>query len=347
VIPVLRGTLAVAASACAGFLAVHHATPIDLALPFLCAIAAVVACASHESLLLGVPLLVLIENVFVDERMRLLALGIVVAATFAIALTRTFMHFVQPHLIAVAAILLLRWIPFSDVRLLRELLLLAFAIAIVELLGRTPFAIVIGVLTALVTPAVPLRTLALPLAVLIVAGLARFFGAPRLRLVWPSAIVIAFVALFFPWSGIMARAFPFFLRPVVPEAPQLRLNYALAPRASQRIEVPDNAIALIVSGANVAKLRRGALLGRIEPGGIDVRVGDASDWGYMRRDHFYGSRNPMPRDVAGKIREWGYAAWIDGAGRVPLPPHVRTITVTGDASLPADASLQVEAFELR
>ncbi|HEX7807465.1 MAG TPA: hypothetical protein VF608_02030, partial [Thermoanaerobaculia bacterium] len=85
-IAALRGILAVAASAYAGFLAVHYATPIDLALPLLCAIVAVVACASHSALLLSVPLLVLIENVFVDEKTRLFALGIVIAATFAIGL---------------------------------------------------------------------------------------------------------------------------------------------------------------------------------------------------------------------------------------------------------------------
>jgi hypothetical protein len=86
-------------------------------------------------------------------------------------------------------------------------------------------------------------------------------------------------------------------------------------------------------------------LGRIEPGGRIVRIGDAADWGYMRREQFYGARNPLPRDAAGKIRGYGYAAWVDGAGRIPLPPNARTIRVTADASLPADAALQVESFE--
>ena len=48
---------------------------------------------------------------------------------------------------------------------------------------------------------------------------------------------------------------------------------------------------------------------------------------------------------AGTIRDYGYAAWIDGAGRVALPRGARTIRVTADAALPADASLQVEGFE--
>jgi hypothetical protein len=343
----IRWVLIVAASAYAGHVAVLRGTPVDLALAFLCAVVAVVACASESSLLLGVPLLVLIEYAAVDEGQRLLAIGVVIAAVFAIGVVRRNETRVSAALIAIAAVLVLRWIPFSEVNLVRELLLIAFAIAIVEILHRTAFAIVVATITALITPAFPLRTFALPLAVLTIAALARFFGAPRLKLAWPSAIAIAFVMLFFPWSGIMARAFPYFVRPVVPAGAQLRLNYALAPNDSKRIDVPPEAKALIVSGANVARLRRGALLGHIQPGNIAVRIGDASDWGYMRRDHFFGAHNPLPRDVAGQIRGWGYTAWIDGAGRVALPANARTITVTADASLPADAALQVEAFELR
>jgi hypothetical protein len=53
----------------------------------------------------------------------------------------------------------------------------------------------------------------------------------------------------------------------------------------------------------------------------------------------------LPRDPAGHIREYGYAAWLDGAGRLPLPPGTRTIVVTVDAALPPGALLQVEGFE--
>jgi hypothetical protein len=361
---VIRTVLAIAASAWAGHVAVQHSTPIDLALPFLCGLVALVAV--RESLLLGVPLLILAENVFFDERTRLLAIGIVMAGVMAVALgaapasRKVTEGFASGRWLAaerrvlgrrdvcvpLAIILLLRWIPLPELWL-RELVLLAFAIAIYETLHRTPFAALVAVLTALATPAIPLRTFALPLAVLVVALLSRFFNAPKLQWKWASAVVIAFVALFFPWSGILARAFPFFLRPVLEPRPRLTLNYALNAGAKTTIDVPSDATSLVVSGANVAKLRRGAPLGRIEPGGIEVRIGDAADWGYMRRDHFYGSRNPLPRDVAGTIRGWGYDAWIDGAGRVALPPHARTITVAGDPSLPPGATLQVEAFELR
>jgi hypothetical protein len=109
--------------------------------------------------------------------------------------------------------------------------------------------------------------------------------------------------------------------------------------------VPEGKTHLIVSAANVAHLRRGTILGRIEPGHVDVRVGDAVDWGYMRRDAWHKAHNPMPSDPAGKIRDYGIDAWVDGAGRVALPANARTIRVTADGALPAHAALQVEGFE--
>ena len=76
-----------------------------------------------------------------------------------------------------------------------------------------------------------------------------------------------------------------------------------------------------------------------------IRIGDASDWGYLRHEHFYGTRNPLPHHAAGKLRDYGYAAWVDGAGRIALPPNARTVRVVVDAALPKDAALQVEGFE--
>lgn len=247
--------------------------------------------------------------------------------------------------ITILTTVLLRWIPFENVQLGRELLLLGLCAAIVLVLGRTPFAMMIAVVTALATPAIPLRTLALPLIVLVMAVPARLFGIGRVRLVWPSTVIVAFTLLFFAWSGVVARAFPFFLREAAPELPRHPLAMALAPGESVTLEVPRDARSLIVSGANVAHFRRGAILGRIEPGPLEVRIGDAADWGALRREIAYGARNPLPRDPAGRIRGHGYNAWLDGAGRVPLPRGARSIRVTGDASLPPNATLQVEGFE--
>ncbi|HVG22678.1 MAG TPA: hypothetical protein VND45_00870, partial [Thermoanaerobaculia bacterium] len=241
---------------------------------------------------------------------------------------------------------LLRWIPLAHVQWGRELVLLVLTAAIVVVLGRTPFAIAVGVLTALFTPATPLRTLLVPMAVLFAATLARTFGLPRLRLAWPSAIALGYVMLFFAWSGIVARAFPYFLREQTREHERWQVRHALPASESRTYDVPERATALILSGANVAHFRRGAVLGRIEPGGIVIRIDDAADWGYLRRDAWHRAHNPLPRVTAGKIRDYGYDAWVDGAGRVPLPKGTRTIRVTADAKLPAGASLQVEGFEL-
>lgn len=325
-----------AAYACS--LAVHHATPIDRALPLLAVAVTAVARASYPTVMVAVPVLIAAEIAIADEGLRLLVFGVILAAVFALSIRRA------PFVVTIAAIVLLRWIPLDQVLVFRELFLLAAALAIVLVLGHTPFAVAVAVVTVLITPAVPLRTLALPLLVLLVAVLARWFGMPDVRLTAPSAVVIAFVMLFFAWSGIVARAFPYFLKQARAEGERRWIGAALSPRDTIELQVPDGAAHLIVSGANVPKFRRGAMLGTID--GAPVRIGDAADWGYMRRDHYFGARNPLPRDPAGRIRDYGYAAWVDGAGRVPLPRGAKTIRVTAAASLPPGALLQVESFEL-
>ena len=322
------------------YIAVQHSTPIDRALPLIAvAIACVAWAAAEVAILIAVPLLIVAEIAVPDESMRLLAFGVIVAGAFAAS------RFESP-VAAIAAIVLLRWIPFENVLVLRELALLALAGAIIAVLGRTPFASAVAVITALLTPAVPLRTFGLPLTVLVVAVLARIFGMPPFRRTLPSAVTIAFALTFFAWSGVVARAVPYFFLYRHPVQHRHVVNYALPPAASVTMPVPDGASALIVSGANVPRLRRGALLGRIEPGAIDVRIGDAADWGYMRRAQYYGSHNPLPHDPAGKVRGYGYETWVDGAGRIALPRGAKTIRVTASAGLPREAALQVEAFEI-
>lgn len=340
----LRWIAAAALSAFACHFAVHHTTPIDRALPFVAVALAVLAwVANSEVLLVGPAVLVAAEIAVADETLRLLIFGAVAALTIVVAVNR------QPPaarpVTAVIGLLLLRWIPLDSVSLFPELVLLVLAAAIVVVLGRTPFAVTIAVIVCLVTTLVPLRTLAIPVAVLLVAAAARAVGLPALRLAWPSAIVLGFVMLFFAWSGIVARAFPYFLRRTAPAQLRAEIRQALPPSASEAYDVPDGARSLIVSAANVAHLRKGTILGRIEPGGINIRIGDAADWGYLRRDAWHKAHNPLPRDPAGQIRDYGYAAWVDGAGRVALPQHARRIRVTADAALPAPAALQVEGFE--
>lgn len=375
--------IAAAISAYACHLAVLHPTPIDRALPF---IGAVLALAGAS---IAVPALIVCEIVIVSEPVRLIAFGVVIAcglvwsAATAVGLSVVRSPFSgeprsengEPDCgprtpkIAIASLLLLRWIPFEQVHLGRELFLLACALVIAWLLRNTPFAMLVAVVVCLITPAYPLRTLAVPLAVIAVLAVIRFFHMPRIALTVPSLFVLAWILTFFAWSGVVARAFPYFTRVARTEPRRHVVNAALARSHSVEVDVPAEATALIVSGANVSRLRRGTLLGRIEPGGIPIRIGDVADWGYMRRDYFYGAHNPLPRESAGRLRDYGYVAWVDGAGLVALPEEVvrgasrvgsgpddrrpttdnrrRTIRVVADASLPANATLQVEGFALR
>jgi hypothetical protein len=337
-----------ALSAYACRLAVLHATPIDRALPFVAVVLTLLAALSYPSLMVGIPLLIVAELAIDDESLRLLAFGAIVAVSFATAMAapeREERDGWRSVAIAIAAIVLLRWIPLGGVQVGRELFLVVVAAAIVFVLGRTPFSVLAAVLAVLVTPAVPLRTLLLPVLVVVVATLARTFGMPRLRLAWISSAIVGFSLLFFAWSGVVARAFPWFLRRAEPPVARSVVSHSLVAGQRDVLIVPPTARSLIVSGANVAKLERGTLLGTIDPGARPVRIGDAADWGYTRREHFYGSRNPLPADSAGRIRDYGYAAWIDGAGRIALPQGARTIVVTASPSLPDGASLQVEGFE--
>ncbi len=364
-----RWLLAAAIAALACHAAVLHTTPIDRALPFLALLATLLAWASYPSAMIAVPLFILAEVSLPDETTRLMAFGAIMAGVVALGAQaskgaqasslpvrrhpagrppgrrRTGRMEACAPIVTVATILLLRWIPLHGVQLGRELFLLVIAVAIVFVLGRTPFAIAIAVMTALVTPAVPLRTLALPLLVLAIATAARTLGMPELKWTWPSTVIVAFVVLFFAWSGVVARAFPYFLRQVTKPRERVTVTQALAPNESVMLDVPQGARSLVISGANVARLRRGAPLGRIEPGGVALRIGDAADWGYSRREQFYAAHNPLPRDPAGTIRGYGYEAWLDGAGRVALPAGARQIRVIADATLPRDAALQVEGFE--
>lgn len=356
----LRWILSAAIAAYACHLAVHHATPIDRALPLLGAAVTLCAAVSYPAVMLGVVLLIVGEIAIAHEVVRLMCFGVVCAAGVASCVWRVHRAFALDRpgsgntqrgtrnaavVAAAVALVLLRWIPLAEVLVVRELVLLGIAALIVVVLGRTPFAVAVAVVTCFLTPAIPLRTLAVPLLVLGVCIAARIFGMGEWKWTWASEVTLAFLLLFFAWSGVVARSLPFVLRKAGPEPPRIAVGAALTASQSETFEVPEQARSLIVSGANVARFGRGVPLGRIEPGAIAIRLGDAADWGSMRREQVYGSRNPWPRDMAGRVRGYGYNAWLDGAGRVALPAGARTITVTADASLPADASLQVEGFE--
>ena len=351
---VIRWTVAAAVSAWAAALLIRHTTPIDEALPFIVIVMTVIAAVTHPSIQLSVPLLLLGEIAFPEEALRLLWFGLVVAISFAAALLwdagdvertsdedRTRM---APLVITLAAVLLLRWIPLEAVMYGREIFILALAAATVLVLGTTPVAVAVAVGAALFTPAVPLRTLIVPMLVFVISVIVRAVGASTIRLPTAAAAALALPMMFFAWSGAFSRALPLMLRGGPPRLERVPVRIALAAGQSAEVDVPPDGRGLILSGANVPRLGRGAVLGTIEPGHIVVRIGDVADWGILRRDHYYASRNPLPRRPGGLLRGYGQTAWIDASGRIAVRPG--RFTVTAARELPVQASLQIDAIEM-
>jgi len=331
--------VAATAAAIACNASVQFATPIDRALPFLAVVAVALAFVSERpAIAMAVPLLIVVENVIADEATRLLAIGVVVGVGFLVAGCRWPVAS-QPStvnrqpFITLLAVLVLRWIPFHDVVLWRELIVLIGAVAVAYVMQGSALATVV----ALFCPAWPAKVAVLLFLVMIGAA----FWLRRIKFAAP--LVVAILVAFFPWSGIMARGWRAFIDP--PRQSERReIRNALHAGQSTTIDIPPGTESLIVSGANVQRLPRGTLLGTVN--GAPIRIGDASDWGFMRRDQFFASRNGYPRNPAGRIRDYGWSSWIDGAGRILLKPDIRTVTVTADPHLPNDAALQVESIEM-
>ncbi len=337
--------LAAVVSGAAAWIVVHHGTPIDRALPLIAVVVTVIAAVTRAEVELAVPLLIGCEIAIPDERLRLTAFGVVLGMVFWSAAAwppQSSAAAWPPHsraVVAFGAIVLLRWIPFGEVLLWRELLLIALALAIVAVFRFSALGVAVAVAAALFTPAIPLRTFALPVVVLVAAFLLR-----RIRAEWVAGPALAIMMVFFAWSGAFARALPLLLRGVPAYVVRVPVATSVGPGDSLTIEVPPDATAVILSGANVPRLRRGALLGYVDQRA--VRIGDVADWGVLRRDQFYASRNPLPNNAAGLLRGYGQTAWIDGAGRVPIRRGTRSIRVVGAPTLAFEARLQIDGFEL-
>jgi hypothetical protein len=287
--------------------------------------------------------------------MRLIGFGVIAALAFGGALfALDDLTSARAAGFALSAVALLRWIARERFEPGRELLIAGGCVLIaVAARGRRP-GLALAVLAALVSPAIPVRTVAVPYVVAIVCWIVCLPRSPlnpererrpSVLVESASTLLVAAVVLLFPWSGAAARALPFFWRVHAP-GERIALRWALAPGQTVTLDLPDGATALIVSGANTLQFRRGTLLGRIDPGATPIRIGGVADWGYARREQFWRSRNAMPRNPAGAIHDYGYESWIDGAGRIPLSAAARRIEITADRTLPAEVRLQVEAIEL-
>jgi len=322
--------LAAAAAAVACAASVQFDTPVDRALPFL-GVVVIALAIWRPAIAMAVPLLIVVENIFADEPTRLLAIGVVMASSFFLSpRARGEGPGVRGPAITLLAVLILRWIPFHDVVIWRELIVLIGAVAVAYTMNGANLAI----LLALFSPAWPAKVAVL---LFLVAIGAAFWLRDRVK--GSGGMAAALLIAFFPWSGVMARGWGAFVHPPR-QADRRELRYALKPGTTMTIDVPEHADALVVSGANVQRLPCGTVLGWMNSTPIT-----AADWGFMRREQFFASRNCYPRDPAGRIRGYGWSAWIDGAGRVLLPYGAKSIRIAVNPHLPKDALLQIEAFE--
>jgi len=174
-------------------------TPIDAHLPLV--IALVLACAWAArgtgwaaTIQCAVPLLIASMMTIADERTRLMAYGIIVAAAFAVAAAATARETerwrlagwpggVSPPMVvlAVVGVVLLRWIPLRDVHVVKELIVVIGSIALLfairrrdaaEPAGGTPALLAVLVLAA-VTPIPPGKMALLPLVVAVLVFVTR------------------------------------------------------------------------------------------------------------------------------------------------------------------------------
>jgi len=173
-------------------------TPIDAHLPLV--IALVLACAwaargtgFSGSIQCAVPLLIAAMMMIADERTRLMAYGIIVAAAFAVAAIATARDSERWRLagwpggvspptvvLAVVGVILLRWIPLRDIHVIKELIVLAGSIALLfaeqrrnDELANSTTALLCVLFLAAVTPIPPGKMALLPLTVALIVFVTR------------------------------------------------------------------------------------------------------------------------------------------------------------------------------
>ena len=332
---------------------------------------------------IAAPLTVCAVMFLPDERMRWLAIGIITAVAFSVAVATEMLRAPYSILIGVAA---LRWVPLRDVIVWREIVvLIGVAMVFIALDDDSPLAVAATLAVALVTPAMPPRGLLFPfivaflmlvplpfrlgIAIACVAGLplARYSFGPML-VVTAIALVLPFIGrvplipqtaavallCLWPWSGLIARSLPPLLRATAQPDHQQVVGTALDASQSVSVDVPPGTRTVIVtaSGADAQRLWPNALLGQIEVTDRsgrhivrDIHVADAPDFGFMRREHFFSSHNSPPREPVADIRGFGASAWLYGAGRIRVdaPGGITSLRVRGGGWHPG-AKLQVETI---
>ncbi|HEV7574072.1 MAG TPA: hypothetical protein VGQ21_21460 [Thermoanaerobaculia bacterium] len=174
-------------------------TPIDAHLPLVIALVLACAWAARGTrwpaiIQCAVPLLIAAMMTIADERTRLMAYGIIVAAAFAVAAAASAHETerwrlagwpggVSPPMVvlAIIGVVLLRWIPLGDVHVVKELIVVIGSLALLfairrrdaaEPAGGTPALLGVLVLAA-VTPIPPGKMALLPLTVAVLVFVTR------------------------------------------------------------------------------------------------------------------------------------------------------------------------------
>jgi hypothetical protein len=163
-------------------------TPVDAAMPFVGVVIVFLAWRCSALIEACVPLLVAAAIAFPEERVRLFAFGVIVAGAFAAAAATVPRRFADCAALTIAAVLVLRWIPLSNVEVFRELIVLLGALAVLFCGGQAllpvlgaggtgksacPPLIVGALAVALVTPTHPGKALLYPFLVAAIVFLAR------------------------------------------------------------------------------------------------------------------------------------------------------------------------------
>jgi hypothetical protein len=247
---------------------------------------------------------------------------------------------------------------------------------LVAVRDRSPMNIAVALAVALITPVFPGRAMLYPFilaaviriahpalaalfltmayfdryshaALWIVAAIAVAIPILRRVRVPVYAVAIGLFALW-PWSGIVARAFPRFLFAAPASGRHEVVGLALGAGESVSIEVREHvhSVGVTTSGANVVRMGPGRIVGTIDSGSAhrDLRIGDVADFGFLRREQFFFSRNTVPRQPTDDIRGYGQTAWLHGAGRVTVPPAPE-LRITAARDLPPAARLQIESVD--
>ena len=229
-----------------------------------------------------------------------------------------------------------------------------FAVALLVLAVRTlghgaTYVIAAAVLTAAFFARYSLATIYIAAAIVFLIPL-----LDRLRPLTYAAALVIFAL--WPWSGIIARALPV-VRNYQPScANRQPVVSALAASEALPIGVPPHVRSVIVtaSGGQMARFKPGRVVGAIEAtdtrGRVttrQIRIGDIADFGFMRREQFFGSRNSLPRFSPGEMRGYGASAWVWGSGRAALTcaADMASLRVLAAPDLPRQTHLQIDAVD--